>query len=144
MRTINKPPTLFEFPQSDLLEKLVSTYFAQVNSFSPVFHRPTFERAIEDGLHYRDEDFASVLLLLCAVASRSMADDPRVLLAEERFKNDRIRKGKATGPTEQRVTYHSAGWQWFEQVQKMRRGISFQPASLYDMQIAYVSRSRLW
>ena len=90
MRTIEKPQILFEFPPSDLLEKLVSTYFAEVNSFTPVFHRPTFEQAIKDGLHYRDEDFASVVLLLCAVASRNMADDPRVLLAEERFKNEKI------------------------------------------------------
>ncbi|KAI0092329.1 fungal-specific transcription factor domain-containing protein [Irpex rosettiformis] len=137
LRTVNKPPVLFEFPPSDLLEHLLSVYFSNMNSFSPVFHQPTIQRDIQDGLHYSDENFASVILLICAVASRK-SEDPRVLLAEERIKNDRIRKGKSLDPTEKHPTYHSAGWQWFEQVQKTRPGISFRPGTLYDMQVAYL------
>ncbi|KAK0449695.1 fungal-specific transcription factor domain-containing protein, partial [Desarmillaria tabescens] len=42
-------------------------------------HRPTLERSVIDGRHFKDASFAAVLLAVCAVASR-YSDDPRVLV----------------------------------------------------------------
>ncbi|KAI0790296.1 fungal-specific transcription factor domain-containing protein [Irpex lacteus] len=95
MRTVNKPQ----------FYHLVALYFLEVNPFTP--------RDIEDNLHYRDEGFAT----------SKKSNDPRVLLAEERIKNDNIRKGKVPETIEHHI------------------GISFRPPSLYDMQVAYLAAS---
>ena len=84
----------------------------------PFLHRPTFERHLRDGLHFRDQAFASVLLCLCACASR-YSDDPRVLL-------------------EGTTAWHSSGWKWFSQVQRLRQSL-MGPPLLYDVQM-YVVR----
>ncbi|PBK99196.1 hypothetical protein ARMGADRAFT_918028, partial [Armillaria gallica] len=68
----------FTLPEDDLLSSLVDLYFAEVNPFVPLLHRPTFEKSVKDKLYLEDKDFTMVLLLVCAVASR-YTDDPRVL-----------------------------------------------------------------
>ena len=61
----------------------------------PLLHRPTFERALINGLHYSETGFASVVLLVCALGSR-YSDDSRVCVTEDK---------------------RSAGWHYFDQVQ---------------------------
>jgi hypothetical protein len=97
---------------------LVDLYFINMNSFLPLLHRPTFEKALREGVHHRDDGFAAVVLLVSAVGSR-FSDDPRVIL-------------------EGTNSPHSAGWSWFHQVQMVRRSL-FSPPSLYDLQVYCVS-----
>lgn len=73
-----------------------------------------FEKSLTDNLHFRDDGFGAVLLLVAAVGAR-FSDDPRVALPG----TDAL---------------HSAGWAWFNQVQMVRRSL-FSPPSLYDLQI---------
>lgn len=63
-----------------------------------------------------------MLLCLCACASR-YSDDPRVLL---------------DGST----AWHSSGWKWFSQVQRLRRSL-MGPPLLYDVQM-YAVRHRFF
>ncbi len=141
MRTVNQPRSQFDFPPPDLRDELLSIYFSDMNVSTPVLHQPSFERDVKDGLHLRDEGFGSVLLLVCANAAKK-SKDPRVLLEEERIKNDSIRNGSIPETEDNHITYHSAGCKWFEQVQSTKLGISFRPPTLYDMQVAYVSKLR--
>ncbi|KAF7355948.1 Zn(2)-C6 fungal-type domain-containing protein [Mycena venus] len=62
------------FPDSHLLRSLISLYFANVNIFIPVLHRPTFEEGVSQQLHTRQDDFASTLLLVCALGSLYLPD----------------------------------------------------------------------
>ncbi|KAH9992246.1 fungal-specific transcription factor domain-containing protein [Russula compacta] len=104
----------YTFPEPDLIDHLVDLFFSRINFLLPLLHRPTFESDLRDGLHLRDQAFGSVLLCVCACASR-YSDDPRVLLE---------------GPT----AWHSSGWKWFGQVQMLRRSL-MGPPSLYDVQM---------
>ena len=111
----------FTFPPDDLMHSLVNLYFSSLNTYSPLLHRPTFEKAVLDGLHLQDDGFASTLLLVCALGAR-LSNDRRVLL--ERY-DDR----------------HSSGWQWFLQALAAFKIVKFTPPRLYDIQSACVSRS---
>ncbi|KAI0248863.1 fungal-specific transcription factor domain-containing protein [Lactifluus subvellereus] len=104
----------YTFPAPDLIDHLVELFFLRINLFLPLLHRPTFERQLRDGLHFREPAFGSVLLCLCACAAR-YSDDPRVLL---------------DGST----SWHSSGWKWFGQVQMLRRTL-MGPPLLYDVQM---------
>ncbi|KAF8624184.1 hypothetical protein AX15_006006 [Amanita polypyramis BW_CC] len=106
------------FPPNDLLLSLIELYFAEVNLFLPILHRPSFERSVAQGLHYADHWFGAVLLLVCAVGSY-YSDDPRVLLDGEDDRN-------------------SSGWKWFEQVQLAGKDI-LAPPHLYNLQIHCLS-----
>jgi hypothetical protein len=105
----------YTFPEPDLIDQLVDLFFSRVNLYLPLIHRPTFERHLHDNLHLRDQAFGSVLLCLCACASR-YSDDPRVLLEDST------------------TTWHSSGWKWFGQVQMLRRSL-MGPPTLYDVQM---------
>ncbi len=111
-------PPRYTFPEPDLMDHLVDLYFSRLNIFLPILHRPTLEMHLRDGLHFRDQAFGSVLLCLCACASR-YSDDPRVLL---------------DGST----AWHSSGWKWFGQVQMLRRSL-MGPPQLHDVQMYAVS-----
>jgi hypothetical protein len=102
----------FEFPESDLLAALVNAFMIHVNSMLPLIHRPTFETAVADRLHYRDPSFACVLLLVCANGSRYV-DDIRVRLPD--------------------MSQRSAGWRYFKQVPIARWDFNA-PPRLYDVQ----------
>ncbi|KAF7792733.1 hypothetical protein EIP86_003831 [Pleurotus ostreatoroseus] len=106
---------VFEFPPDDLMHSLVEAYFRIDNTYMPLLHCPTFETSLRDGLHLRDEGFAMIVLLVCAIGSRS-SDDPRVLL--DGFDD-----------------LHSAGWKWFRQAQLAFQVINFETTSLYDLQV---------
>ena len=99
------------------MREFINLFFEHIHIFVPILHRPTFEKAIADGLHFRDKGFAGVALLVCATGSRH-SDDPRALLEGT---NDR----------------HSAGWKWFVQVRRLRRLI-FGAPRLYDLQMSAV------
>ena len=107
-------PARYNFPEPDLIDHLVDLFFSRINLFIPLLHRPTFEQNLRDNLHFRDQGFGSVLLCLCACASR-YSDDPRVLL-------------------EGSPSWHSSGWKWFGQVQVLRRSL-MGPPLLYDVQM---------
>jgi hypothetical protein len=100
------------------MTQLVDAYFEKCNLYLPLLHRPSFDKAVADGLHTREEGFGSIVLLVCALGSR-FSNDPRVILA---------------GSNSQ----HSAGWEWFRQVQWIRRSL-LSPPRLYDLQVAFVS-----
>ncbi|EPQ52470.1 hypothetical protein GLOTRDRAFT_117339 [Gloeophyllum trabeum ATCC 11539] len=108
----------FDFPPPDLIDSLVSLYFLNINNFYPLLHQPTFLQKIAEGLHFRDSDFGSVLLAVCACGSR-WSDDPRVLM-------------------EGTQSQHSAGWKWFNQVQMVRKSL-LAPPCLYDLQLYTLS-----
>lgn len=96
---------------------LIELYFHNVNDITPLLHRPTFEKGIAEGLHLSEEGFGSTVLLVCAVGSR-FSDDPRVFL-------------------EGSDSTHSSGWEWFRQVQLVRKSLLAAPR-LYDLQICCV------
>ncbi|KAF8805406.1 hypothetical protein BYT27DRAFT_7193177 [Phlegmacium glaucopus] len=108
----------YTFPEADLASNLVDLYFAHINTYHPLLHRPTFETSVAEGLHYRDERFASTYLLVCAVGSR-FSDDQRVLL--DGFD-----------------AHQSCGWKWFNQVQMVKKSFMI-PATLYDIQFYALS-----
>lgn len=110
----------YNFPDEDLRILLVNLYFIHVNKFTPLLHRPTFEHAVQDGLHLRDHMFGATLLLVCALGSH-FCDDPRVFLEG----ND---------------STYSRGWKWFSQVQVVRTNLHPR-VSLYELQ-KYSVRTR--
>lgn len=108
----------YTFPVEDLMTALLELFFENINIFIPLLHRPTFEKNIQEKLHYRDDGFAAVLLLVCAVAAR-YSDDPRTRL-------DGV------------DSVASQGWKWYNQVQWPRKSL-LSPPSLYDLQYYCVS-----
>ncbi|KAJ7664066.1 fungal-specific transcription factor domain-containing protein [Mycena rosella] len=104
----------YSFPEHGLMAHLIDLYFAHVNMYIALLHRPTFERSVNEGLHLRDDGFASTLLLVCAIGSR-WSDDPRV-----------IAPAGATGRL-------ACGWTWFDQVPLVGKHL-FGEATLYDLQ----------
>ncbi|TFY75185.1 hypothetical protein EWM64_g8827, partial [Hericium alpestre] len=104
----------YTYPSHELILDLVNLYFKHINVLLPLLHRPTFDAALADGLHHRDEGFGGVLLLVCACGAR-YSNDERVLL-------------------EGTQSYHSAGWKWFSQVQMVRKALLTAPC-LYDLQM---------
>ncbi|KAG6849642.1 hypothetical protein H0H93_006646 [Arthromyces matolae] len=107
------PPPVYTYPDGDLILSLVNSYFDVINPFLPLFHRPSFERSVVEGLHYHDPSFGGTLLLVCALGSR-YSDDPRVFY-------------------EGTTSTHSVGWKWFEQVPILRRSF-LPPPSLSELQ----------
>jgi len=100
------------------MTSLFNLYFKQVNVFYPLLHRPTFEKAVAEGLHLHDALFGSTVLLVCAVGSL-YSDDPRVFL-------------------DGTDSAHSCGWKWFSQVQVVKKSL-LAPPSLYDLQFFSLS-----
>ena len=123
------------FPEPDLIDSLVDSYFAETNIYLPLLHRPTFENNIREGLHRRDADFGCVLLLVCALGARA-SDDPRVLLDPDR------EMGELSQEEQERTRkwqWHSAGWKWFVQVQDSKSLLNSAAPTLADLQILSVS-----
>lgn len=112
----------YNFPPYDLIPSLVTLYFAHVNPFLPLLHRPTFERGITRGLHLTDSYFGATVLLVCALGSK-YSDDPRVFV-------------------EGSNSTRSAGWHWYEQVRNLRSSF-FARASLHELQAHVVSGHQL-
>ncbi|CAK5284253.1 unnamed protein product [Mycena citricolor] len=100
----------YTFPEDDLMVSLVQLYFDRIHPTFPILHRPTFQRSLAEGLHFRDPHFATMLLALLAMASRH-SNDPRVF---------------ADG-----YSAASAGWKFVAQTQPLRK--TFEP-SIYHVQ----------
>lgn len=113
---LESSPSKFDFPPFDLVTSLIPIYFEHVNNYLPLLHRPTFEKCVLAGLHFRDEAFGITVLLVCAIAARH-SDDPRVLLEGHDKPGSRL----------------SAGWKWFNQTHMMKRSILLLP-SLHELQ----------
>ncbi|KAJ7772689.1 fungal-specific transcription factor domain-containing protein, partial [Mycena maculata] len=108
----------YKFPDPDLLPVLVNLYFQEVNRFSPVLHRPTFDRKVAAKLHLIDHRFAATLLMVCSLGAR-YSDDSRTLL-------------------EGQSTYTSAGWKWHSQVRVIPDDLIYKP-DLYELQTIALS-----
>lgn len=78
-----------------------------MNIFFPLLHRPSFDKCIINKLHLREDGFASVLLLVCAIGSR--------------FSDDTY------------TSHPSTGWELFHQVRRLGR--RFIPRSIHDMHV---------
>ncbi|KAJ7142263.1 fungal-specific transcription factor domain-containing protein [Mycena epipterygia] len=114
----------YSFPSPDLAANLINLYFTHVNMYLPLLHRPTFERDVMRGLHHRDDNFAAILLLVCAVGSR-WSDDPRV-----------VPPSGTEGVSMGRL---ACGWEWFNQIPLVGKRL-FGQATLYDLQYYCVRR----
>ncbi|KAF8143483.1 fungal-specific transcription factor domain-containing protein [Mycena galopus ATCC 62051] len=118
----------FVFPDTDLLSALIDLYFVHQNLYRPILHRPSFERSVANGLHTRDQSFGTVVLLVCAIASR-YSDDVRVRQPEP------LRRG----------------WQFFDQIPPHSDHI-FQKPTIYHLQyyilatmfLEYTTPSACW
>lgn len=108
-------PSNYSFPEGDLLHSLVELYFEHVNLFTPLLHRPTFERLIQDRMHIKDASIGAVVLLVSALGSR-FSEDPRV---------------RVHGTT------LSSGWQWYHQAEEIEERL-LAPASLYNIQLSFL------
>ncbi|KAF7365380.1 Fungal-trans domain-containing protein [Mycena venus] len=100
----------YVFPDRDLIDSLVALYFANFHVTTPILHRPSFERAVAEGLYVRDMAFGGLLLSVLALASR-YSSDPRVLIDGNPL---------------------SAGWRFQNQVRVLRR--LFEP-TIHEIQI---------
>jgi len=119
--TARTPSLQFEFPEPDLLARLIRSYFALGNHLLPLLHRPTFEADLAAEKHLHNESFGSLVLVICAIGSR-VSDDPRVLVNNP---------GQA-------LHSHSAGWIFFRQVHLLRNRVLTEP-NVYDLQAIVVS-----
>ena len=139
---------------------LVELYFEHCNIYLPALHRPFFFAAVADGLHRRNSEFGSLVLLVCALGAR-YSEDRRVLLEKDEdsdgarvevvdddddessgneSSDDKDDNETYAAHTEEKDVYgwHSAGWKWFKQV-KLGCRVLATPPSLYDLQICCVS-----
>ncbi|KAJ7136847.1 fungal-specific transcription factor domain-containing protein [Mycena epipterygia] len=107
------PPSIYTFPEDDLLASLTSLYFDNVNKFFPLLLRSNFESGVSQQFHLTHAGFAKTLLLICAIGA-CYSTDPRV----------------ATPGTTMAET---AGLKWFDQVDLSGYAVYTRP-TLYDLQ----------
>ena len=72
------PDLQIHWPDPDLADSLVNSYFHNFNSMFPLLHRPTFDKHFNERLYERNIWFACVCMGVFAIASKH-SDDPRVL-----------------------------------------------------------------
>ncbi|GJE89789.1 Zn(II)2Cys6 transcription factor [Phanerochaete sordida] len=104
------------FPEPALMTELVDSYFRTIHYDLPLLHRPTFLQNIASGLHFEDEGFGAIVLLVCALGAR--------------FSNN-----PATLPQDAQ-SWQLAGWQYFEQVRSTRKLIPLVNTIPADIKIA--------
>ncbi|KAK0207604.1 fungal-specific transcription factor domain-containing protein [Armillaria fumosa] len=102
------PPLVF--PPPDLIDDLVDLFLSTTNRSVCIVHGPSFKRSVASGLHHTSYTFGKFLLGVCALASRS-SNDPRV--------------GEG----------HSAGWQWYLQLQISPPNAYSSPPTIWDLQL---------
>ena len=103
---------------------VVDLYFKTNESWVPIMHRPTVDRDLASRRYLRDRSYGYLVLTMCALASRH-TDDPRVF-ADRRPGSE-----------------NSAGWQWWSQVEIIRRSYRSAP-SLYELQTCALGVLFLW
>lgn len=120
MSYVSSPDPPYIYPDTDLIDSLVSLYFGRVNILIPILHRPTFMKSLSLRQHLWDSLFGMTVLLVCALGSK-YSQDSRVTML-----NDPSNSGM------------SAGWHYFTQVQVYRRRMLYQ-STTYDLQYYAVS-----
>ncbi|KAK0183806.1 hypothetical protein F5146DRAFT_1229357 [Armillaria mellea] len=116
---VNDTVPVYVFPDPDLMPILVTLYFDHYNSYLPLLHRPTFEKAMADGEHWTDHLYAGTLLLVCALGAR-YSNDPRIFSTQP-------------GGSE-------AGWRYFEQLTSFQTALQDRTTTtLYELQIHCLS-----
>ncbi|KAL1691507.1 fungal-specific transcription factor domain-containing protein [Schizophyllum commune] len=121
--TVPTQPPL-TFPEHDFLLELVDLYFKTNESWIPIMHRPTVDRDLASRRYLRDRSYGYLVLTMCALASRH-TDDQRVF-ADRRPGSE-----------------NSAGWQWWSQVEIIRRSYRSAPA-LCELQTCALGVLFLW
>lgn len=112
------------FPSDDVANRLFDLFFRHTNTYLPLLHRPTFERQWQNQLHHSNIWFATVCILMFAVASRWYA----------------VGEDSPTSPGED---WKAVGWRWFFvalDVHCIRPTLSC-PATLFEIQTFVVSCS---
>ncbi|KAF8580276.1 hypothetical protein K439DRAFT_1393877 [Ramaria rubella] len=133
-RVSHSPPPIFTFPPASLLTHLTDLFFRNVNPYIPLLHRPSFEAALREGKHEHDTELGSVVLLMCATASR-WSNDERVLPVgmEGAGLGENDGAGAGTGAVEE-PTWTSAGWDFYAQVHHRYRRNLIHSTSVYELQ----------
>ncbi|KAF9010740.1 fungal-specific transcription factor domain-containing protein [Cyathus striatus] len=108
------PPSPYTFPPPDLIMSLIEAYFAHINPFIPLLHRPTFLRQFAEKQHILDQEFGAIVLLVCALGAR-YSDDSRVFIEDSE-------------------NTLSAGWKWYNQV-KLHKETQIERTSLHELQM---------
>ncbi|KAH7105237.1 fungal-specific transcription factor domain-containing protein [Auriculariales sp. MPI-PUGE-AT-0066] len=108
----------YELPPQDLIQVLVNSWFDSVSVFLPILHRGLLEQQLNAGRHMTDQRFAALILLVCACSAR-YSHDSRVLAV----------------PGE----WHSAGWQYYSQVEPLVRSMEPLVPDLIDLQLLVLS-----
>ncbi|KAF5354715.1 hypothetical protein D9756_005344 [Leucocoprinus leucothites] len=108
------------FPPESVANELLDLFFCQMNIYLPLLHRPTFERYWRERLHHENVWFATLCILMFAVASRWYDLGGEEL---KRWAQDANQ-------------WKAAGWRWFFialDVHCSRRSLSC-PATLLEIQ----------
>nr|GAT57152.1 predicted protein [Mycena chlorophos] len=136
------------FPPMPLMQELIELFFTHVNVYLPILHRPTFEKAVSEVLFLKDDSFAAVVLLVCAVASRWHPDPQIGAPGGTGLGNDDIYGPGYVSPPLAYTTHAvpgpilatavemeglECGWAWFAQVAPDAKHI-FQKPTLFDLQ----------
>ncbi|KIY74410.1 hypothetical protein CYLTODRAFT_385266 [Cylindrobasidium torrendii FP15055 ss-10] len=108
----------YEYPPQDLLDSLVTIWFTEFHTYTPIFHRASFEDEIRNGLHLVNPKFGALVLLVCACASKS-SEDPRVLVDGE-------------------TSWLSAGWKYYSQTQIVKNTV-FDAPDILDLQFCVLA-----
>ncbi|KAJ7772715.1 fungal-specific transcription factor domain-containing protein [Mycena maculata] len=104
----------YVYPASDLIDSLLELYFVNVHPIFPCLHRPSFERAVAEGLHLKDTRFGATLLAVLAIAAR-YSDDHRVFVDGE--------------------TSLSSGWKFVVQVEIFGKCVE---PTIHDVEFCFV------
>ncbi|THU83749.1 hypothetical protein K435DRAFT_765644 [Dendrothele bispora CBS 962.96] len=111
---IRELPLSLDFPDDAHLWELTNIYFTLHHPYYPLLHKSTFEQALSEGLHRRDQDFGQLVLALCAVASRYTNDSRNIP-----------------------QSHHSSlglGWKWLQQINLFKGASVMSPVSLHELQ----------
>ncbi len=109
---------LTHFPSDDVADHLFDLFFEHTNAYVPLLHRPTFEAHWRQRLHHNNVWFATVCIVMFAVASRWYEGEERV--------ND----------TSNKEDWKATGWKWFFvalDVHRIRRSVLCS-ATLFEVQ----------
>ncbi|KAF5354508.1 hypothetical protein D9758_012417 [Tetrapyrgos nigripes] len=113
----------YKFPDDVQLKRLTDIYFSSHNSYFHLLHRPTFEKAVFDRLHLRDEGFGALLLAVCALGQYLSAGNT---------------------PSSKSETGAVPGWEWFDQLPikhfAFGRDLSLYHFQMYCIAMIYISQ----
>ncbi|KAJ6514359.1 fungal-specific transcription factor domain-containing protein [Mycena vitilis] len=129
------PSPTYTFPAPPLLAALIDLYFAHVNAFLPLLHRPTFDAAVRAGEHLGGgAGFAKVLLMVCAVGARYAIWGNAASTGQGgRGQGGSGVAGQGGLDGDRDAEAARAGWEWYDQVQLSGHLVRTHP-TLCDLQ----------